>query len=129
MYQLQQLGSYSGHVLFGENILTPVNSFRMNEEREGFLSLFNGAGFVWLSYVSSCIKCEPSRCLFSQMTYVVGLVPILAFGIWVLLDLKMGVRVYGAAVLLGAGSAVILVMSLSMTANLIGDQTVKNPRM
>lgn len=59
------------------------------------------------------------------MTYLAGLVPILAFGIWVLLDMQMGVRVYGAAVLLGAGSAVILVMSLSMTANLIGDQTVK----
>lgn len=33
-------------------------------------------------------------------------------------------RVYGAAVLLGAGSATILVMSLSMTATLIGEQTV-----
>lgn len=62
--------------------------------------------------------------VFSQITYFVGLVPIVAFGIWVLLDLKMGVSVYGAAALLGAGSAVILVMSLSMTANLIGDQTV-----
>lgn len=32
--------------------------------------------------------------------------------------------IYGAAVLLGAGSAIILVMSLSMTATLIGEQTV-----
>lgn len=70
------------------------------------------------------IYCERTHPFFFQMTYFVGLVPIVAFGIWVLLDLKMGVRVYGAAALLGAGSAVILVMSLSMTANLIGDQTV-----
>lgn len=59
-----------------------------------------------------------------QMTYFVGLVPIMVFSFWALLDTNMGPRVYGAAVLLGAGSAVILVMSLSMTANLIGDQTV-----
>lgn len=36
----------------------------------------------------------------------------------------MGERVYGAAVLLGVGSGTILVMSLAMTAELIGDQTV-----
>lgn len=58
------------------------------------------------------------------MTYFVGLLPIMVFSYWVLMDVNMGPRVYGAAVLLGAGSAVILVMSLSMTANLIGSQTV-----
>lgn len=36
----------------------------------------------------------------------------------------MGDKVYGAAVLLGVGSGTILVMSLAMTAELIGDQTV-----
>ncbi|GAA6092369.1 major facilitator superfamily domain-containing protein 12 [Tachysurus ichikawai] len=74
-------------------------------------------------FVSSLAMKPVSKRLGVSMTYFVGLVPIVAFGIWVLLDLKMGVRVYGAAALLGAGSAVILVMSLSMTANLIGDQT------
>ncbi|XP_053536420.1 major facilitator superfamily domain-containing protein 12 isoform X3 [Ictalurus punctatus] len=74
-------------------------------------------------FVSSLAMKPISKRLGVSMTYLAGLVPIMAFGIWVLLDLKMGVRVYGAAVLLGAGSAVILVMSLSMTANLIGDQT------
>ncbi|KAK3540404.1 hypothetical protein QTP70_030633 [Hemibagrus guttatus] len=74
-------------------------------------------------FVSSLAMKPISKRLGVSMTYFVGLVPIVAFGIWVLLDLKMGVSVYGAAVLLGAGSAVILVMSLSMTANLIGDQT------
>lgn len=59
-----------------------------------------------------------------QMAYFVGLVPIMVFSFWVLVDTNMGTRVYGAAVLLGAGSAVILVMSLSMTAKLIGDQRV-----
>ncbi|RXN34524.1 casein kinase I isoform X3 [Labeo rohita] len=59
-----------------------------------------------------------------KMAYFVGLVPVMVFSFWVLVDTNMGPRVYGAAVLLGAGSAVILVMSLSMTANLIGDQRV-----
>lgn len=58
------------------------------------------------------------------MAYFVGLVPVMVFSFWVLVDTNMGTRVYGAAVLLGAGSAVILVMSLSMTAKLIGDQRV-----
>lgn len=44
---------------------------------------------------------------------------------WVLLEPRMGERVYGAAVLLGAGTATILVISLAMTAELIADQTVR----
>ncbi|XP_026783785.1 major facilitator superfamily domain-containing protein 12 [Pangasianodon hypophthalmus] len=74
-------------------------------------------------FVSSLAMKPISKRLGVSVTYFVGLVPIMVFGIWVLLDMNMGVRVYGAAVLLGAGSAVILVMSLSMTANLIGHQT------
>lgn len=58
------------------------------------------------------------------MVYFVGLLLILVFSSWALLDTHMGDGVYGAAVLLGAGSATILVMSLSMTADLIADQTV-----
>uniref|UniRef100_A0A4W5KAI9 Uncharacterized protein n=1 Tax=Hucho hucho TaxID=62062 RepID=A0A4W5KAI9_9TELE len=57
------------------------------------------------------------------MTYFVGLLLIMAFSYWVLLDDQMGDQIYGASVLLGVGSATILVMSLSMTADLIGDQT------
>lgn len=50
---------------------------------------------------------------------------MLGFATWVFLDSNMGAEsIYGAAVLLGAGSAIILVMSLSMTATLIGEQTV-----
>lgn len=60
------------------------------------------------------------------MVYFVGLILILIFSYWALVDTNMGDGVYGAAVLLGAGSATILVMSLSMTADLIGDQTVRN---
>ncbi|KAI5610474.1 major facilitator superfamily domain containing 12a [Silurus asotus] len=79
---------------------------------------------LYVSGLVSSLAMKPiSKRLGVNMTYFAGLVPIVAFGIWALLDMKMGVRVYGAAVLLGAGSAVILVMSLSMTANLIGDQT------
>ncbi|XP_065102865.1 major facilitator superfamily domain containing 12b isoform X1 [Paramisgurnus dabryanus] len=73
--------------------------------------------------VSSLVMKPVSKRIGTSMTYFVGLLPIMVFSYWVLLDMDMGERVYGAAVLLGSGSAVILVMSLSMTANLIGDQT------
>ncbi|XP_069574215.1 major facilitator superfamily domain containing 12b [Brachyistius frenatus] len=57
-------------------------------------------------------------------TYLAGLVPLFVFATWILFDNDIGSKtIYGAAVLLGAGSATILVMSLSMTAMLIGDQT------
>lgn len=58
------------------------------------------------------------------MTYFVGLLVILAFAAWVALADNLGVAVYGAAVLLGAGCATILVTSLAMTADLIGPHTV-----
>ncbi|XP_016350562.1 major facilitator superfamily domain-containing protein 12-like [Sinocyclocheilus anshuiensis] len=72
--------------------------------------------------VSSLLMKPVNKWIGTSMTYFVGLVPIMVFSFWVLVDTNMGPRVYGATVLLGAGSAVILVMSLSMTANLIGDQ-------
>lgn len=60
-----------------------------------------------------------------QITYLFGLLLVLTFASWVFWDKNMGAEsIYGAAVLLGAGSATILVMSLSMTAKLIGEQTV-----
>ncbi|XP_020825009.1 major facilitator superfamily domain-containing protein 12 isoform X3 [Phascolarctos cinereus] len=58
-----------------------------------------------------------------NLTYFVGLLVILAFASWVALGNSLGIAVYGAAVLLGIGSATILVMSLSMTADLIGSHT------
>lgn len=53
-----------------------------------------------------------------------GILVILTFASWVTLVKQMGAEIYGAAVLLGAGSATILVTSLSMTADLIGPNTV-----
>ncbi|XP_056108363.1 major facilitator superfamily domain-containing protein 12 [Rhinichthys klamathensis goyatoka] len=73
--------------------------------------------------VSSLVMKPVNKQIGTSMTYFLGLVPIMVFSFWALVDTNMGPRVYGAAVLLGAGSAVILVMSLSMTNNLIGDQT------
>lgn len=58
------------------------------------------------------------------MTYFMGLLVILAFAAWVALADNLGVAVYGASVLLGAGCATILVTSLAMTADLIGPHTV-----
>ncbi|CAL8321597.1 unnamed protein product [Arctogadus glacialis] len=74
-------------------------------------------------FLSSFIMKSLSKQIGTAMTYFLGLLLVMAFSYWVLLDDQMGERVYGAAVLLGAGSATILVMSLSMTADLIGDQT------
>lgn len=74
-------------------------------------------------FLSSFIMKPVSKLIGKSLTYFVGLLMILAFSYWVLLDEYMGQRVYGAAVLLGAGSATILVISLSMTAELISDQT------
>lgn len=74
-------------------------------------------------FLSSFIMKPISKLIGKSLTYFVGLLMILAFSYWVLLDEFMGERVYGAAVLLGAGSATILVISLSMTAELISDQT------
>lgn len=74
-------------------------------------------------FLSSFIMKPLSKRIGKCLTYFVGLLLIMAFSYWVLLDDKMGQRVYGAAVLLGAGSATILVISLAMTAELIADQT------
>ncbi|KAL0967000.1 hypothetical protein UPYG_G00303250 [Umbra pygmaea] len=74
-------------------------------------------------FASSFIMKPISRRFGKGITYYVGLLLIMAFSYWVLLDDKMGDQIYVAAVLLGAGSATILVMSLSMTADLIGEQT------
>ncbi|XP_027031951.2 major facilitator superfamily domain-containing protein 12-like isoform X2 [Tachysurus fulvidraco] len=74
-------------------------------------------------FVSSLIMKPFNKLIGKSMVYFVGLVLIMIFSYWVLVDTHMGDGVYGAAVLLGAGSATILVMSLSMTADLIADQT------
>ncbi|XP_055722035.1 major facilitator superfamily domain-containing protein 12-like isoform X2 [Salvelinus fontinalis] len=74
-------------------------------------------------FASSFIMRPISKLIGKCMTYFVGLLLIMGFSYWVLVDDQMGDRIYGASVLLGVGSATILVMSLSMTADLIGDQT------
>lgn len=74
-------------------------------------------------FFSSFIMKPFNKLIGKSLVYFVGLVLIMIFSYWVLLDTHMGDGVYGAAVLLGTGSATILVMSLSMTADLIADQT------
>ncbi|KAJ8374492.1 hypothetical protein SKAU_G00050720 [Synaphobranchus kaupii] len=74
-------------------------------------------------FLSSLVMKPVSRRVGIDMTYFLGILLIHGFSYWILLDLQIGKAVYGAAVCLGAGSATILVMSLSMTADLIGDQT------
>ncbi|CAB1324296.1 unnamed protein product, partial [Coregonus sp. 'balchen'] len=74
-------------------------------------------------FVCSLVMKPISKLVGISMTYLLGLVLILGFSSWVLVGMNIGRLIYGAAVLLGAGSATILVMSLSMTAKLIGEQT------
>lgn len=79
---------------------------------------------MYLSGFFSSFLMKPiNRRIGRNMTYFTGLLVILAFAAWVALADNLGVAVYGAAVLLGAGCATILVTSLAMTADLIGPHT------
>ncbi|XP_009321279.1 PREDICTED: major facilitator superfamily domain-containing protein 12, partial [Pygoscelis adeliae] len=75
-------------------------------------------------FLSSFLMKPVNKWIGRNLTYFVGILVILAFASWVTLAGQMGAEIYGAAVLLGAGSATILVTSLSMTADLIGTNTV-----
>ncbi|XP_074834664.1 major facilitator superfamily domain-containing protein 12 isoform X2 [Carettochelys insculpta] len=74
-------------------------------------------------FISSLLMKPVNKWIGRNLTYFAGLLIILAFASWVVLDSQIEAEVYGAAVLLGAGSATILVTSLSMTADLIGSNT------
>ncbi|CAI5799111.1 Hypothetical predicted protein [Podarcis lilfordi] len=74
-------------------------------------------------FLSSFLMKTVNKKIGRNLTYFVGLLIILAFASWVALAERIGVEIYGAAVLLGTGSATILVTSLSMTADLIGSNT------
>ncbi|XP_067413482.1 major facilitator superfamily domain-containing protein 12 isoform X2 [Emydura macquarii macquarii] len=74
-------------------------------------------------FLSSFLMKPVNKWIGRNLTYFVGLLIILAFASWVALDSQIKAEVYGAAVLLGAGSATILITSLSMTADLIGTNT------
>ncbi|XP_042335647.1 major facilitator superfamily domain-containing protein 12 [Sceloporus undulatus] len=74
-------------------------------------------------FLSSFLMKTVNRRFGRNLTYFLGLLIILAFASWLTLVDQIGVEIYGAAILLGAGSATILVTSLSMTADLIGTNT------
>ncbi|XP_014804488.1 PREDICTED: major facilitator superfamily domain-containing protein 12 [Calidris pugnax] len=74
-------------------------------------------------FLSSLLMKPVNKWIGRNLTYFVGILIILAFASWVMLARQMGAEIYGAAALLGAGSATILVTSLSMTADLIGTNT------
>ncbi|KAJ4942968.1 hypothetical protein JOQ06_005480 [Pogonophryne albipinna] len=74
-------------------------------------------------FVCSLVMKPVSKRMGISITYLVGLLLVVGFAAWVLVDKSMGAEtIYGAAVLLKTGSASILVMSLSMTATLMGEQ-------
>uniref|UniRef100_A0A8C4JIU4 Major facilitator superfamily domain containing 12 n=1 Tax=Dromaius novaehollandiae TaxID=8790 RepID=A0A8C4JIU4_DRONO len=74
-------------------------------------------------FLSSFLMKPVNKWIGRNLTYFVGILVILAFASWVTLTRQMGAEIYAAAMLLGAGSAIILVTSLSMTADLIGTNT------
>ncbi|XP_048470130.1 major facilitator superfamily domain-containing protein 12 isoform X2 [Rhincodon typus] len=78
---------------------------------------------MYISGFLSSFLMKPVNIWFGRnMTYFFGLAFILAFAYWVwFFQLEKGI--FGAAVLLGTGSTTILVTSLAMTADLIGENT------
>ncbi|XP_058435205.1 major facilitator superfamily domain-containing protein 12 isoform X3 [Marmota monax] len=74
-------------------------------------------------FLSSFLMKPVNKCIGRNLTYFAGLLVVLVFAAWVALVDTLGVAVYVAAVLLGAGCATILVTSLAMTADLIGPHT------
>ncbi|XP_028908626.1 major facilitator superfamily domain-containing protein 12 isoform X1 [Ornithorhynchus anatinus] len=74
-------------------------------------------------FLSSFLMKPVNKWIGRNLTYFAGVLVILAFASWVALVDRLGELIYGAAVLLGVGSATILVTSLSMTADLIGPHT------
>ncbi|NXM89264.1 MFS12 protein, partial [Oenanthe oenanthe] len=74
-------------------------------------------------FLSSFLMKPVNKWIGRNLTYFVGILVVLAFASWVALARPTGDEIYGLAVLLGAGSATILVTSLSMTADLIGTNT------
>ncbi|XP_038020031.1 major facilitator superfamily domain-containing protein 12 isoform X3 [Motacilla alba alba] len=74
-------------------------------------------------FLSSFLMKPVNKWIGRNLTYFVGILMVLAFASWVALARPIGDEIYGLAVLLGAGSATILVTSLSMTADLIGTNT------
>ncbi|KAM9369038.1 major facilitator superfamily domain-containing protein 12 [Phaethornis superciliosus] len=77
-------------------------------------------------FLSSFLMKPVNKWIGRNLTYFLGILVILAFASWVTLAGQMGAEIYGAAALLGAGSATILVTSLSMTADLIGTNTLSS---
>ncbi|XP_006869107.1 PREDICTED: major facilitator superfamily domain-containing protein 12 [Chrysochloris asiatica] len=74
-------------------------------------------------FVSSFLMKTINKWIGRNLTYFTGLLIILTFAAWVALVSGLGTAVYGAAALLGAGCATILITSLAMTADLIGPHT------
>ncbi|NXI31638.1 MFS12 protein, partial [Sterrhoptilus dennistouni] len=74
-------------------------------------------------FLSSFLMKPVNKWIGRNLTYFMGILVVLAFASWVAVARPIGDEIYGLAVLLGAGSATILVTSLSMTADLIGTNT------
>ncbi|XP_067872415.1 major facilitator superfamily domain-containing protein 12a [Heterodontus francisci] len=73
-------------------------------------------------FLSSFLMKPVNKYFGRNMTYFFGLVLILAFAFWVWF-FQIEKSIFGAAILLGTGSTTILVTSLAMTADLIGENT------
>ena len=71
-----------------------------------------------------CLHKTNKYCLF-QLTYILGSVLVIGACIWMFfLSSNTELEIIGAAILLGMGNSTILVTSLSILADLIGENTV-----
>ncbi|XP_041464222.1 major facilitator superfamily domain-containing protein 12-like isoform X1 [Lytechinus variegatus] len=78
---------------------------------------------VYISGFLSTLVAKPfNRIAGKKLTYFIGAVLYIGACVWMAIP-NIGLQVYGAAILLGAGGSTVLVTSLAFTADLIGCNT------
>ncbi|XP_030832400.1 major facilitator superfamily domain-containing protein 12-like isoform X2 [Strongylocentrotus purpuratus] len=78
---------------------------------------------VYISGFLSTLVAKPiNKKAGRKMTYLIGAVVYIGSCVWMAIP-NIGLQVYGAAILLGAGGSTVLVTSLAFTADLIGRNT------
>ena len=76
------------------------------------------------SFIASLLVTPIDRLAGRKVTYLLGVVCVVAAYVWMWFIETHLQQVLGAAFLLGTGCSIMLVMSLSLTADLIGDHSV-----
>uniref|UniRef100_H2ZKP2 Major facilitator superfamily domain-containing protein 12 n=1 Tax=Ciona savignyi TaxID=51511 RepID=H2ZKP2_CIOSA len=79
---------------------------------------------VYVSSFLSALLVRPiSKLVRQEVMYLVGGLFVISVNVWAYLIPEKSMQIFGYAIGLGIGTSVVLVMSLSMTARLIGKET------